>query len=56
MSGEARCLDKSDQKYCLNSVFTGCFANTSLGLKIVDCSTCFCQLRNKTSKVRLTLY
>ena len=51
MSGEARCPDKSDQNFCLNSVFTGCFANTSLGLRIVDCSSCFCQLRKKT-KVR----
>ena len=54
ISGEARCGDKSDQKFCLDSVFTGCFTNTSLGLRIVDCASCFCQLGDSAGQVRLT--
>ena len=54
ISGEARCGDKSDQKFCLDSVFTGCFTNTSLGLRIVDCASCFCQLGDLAGQVRLT--
>jgi len=45
---EHKCPDKSDQSYCLHKVFTGCLANTSLGYKIVDCNSCFCDLRDKT--------
>ena len=36
-------------------VFTGCFANTSLGLKIVDCDSCFCELRNESAGTRAGL-
>ena len=48
--GDPRCGDKSDQAYCLHKIFTGCFANTSLGIEIMDCKSCFCELRNKTGK------
>jgi len=47
--GEPKCPDKSDQSYCLHRIFTGCFANSSLGLKITNCNSCFCELRNKTN-------
>ena len=30
-------------------VYTGCLANTSLGLKILDCEACFCQLRSQSA-------
>ena len=30
-------------------MYTGCFANTSLGLKIIDCGSCFCELRNQSA-------
>ena len=33
----------------LFKVYTGCFADTRLGLKIVDCGSCFCELRNKSA-------
>ena len=41
------CPDGSDQQYCLHRIYTGCFINTTLGLTISDCDTCFCQLRDK---------
>ena len=43
------CPDRSDHSYCLHKVFTGCIANTSLGYKIVDCNTCFCDMRDQRS-------
>ena len=52
LDGDPVCGDKSDQSYCLHEIFTGCFANTSLGMKIMNCDSCFCELRNKTSKIR----
>jgi len=50
--GAPKCPDKSDQSYCLHQIFTGCFANTSFGMKIMDCNSCFCELRNKSSKIK----
>ena len=29
--------------------FTGCMAMSKLGMKIVDCGSCFCDLRNKSA-------
>jgi len=47
--GKPSCPDKSDQSYCLGRIFTGCFANSTLGLKITNCKSCFCELWNKSS-------
>ena len=34
--------------YFLFQKFSGCMTLTSLGVKIVDCNSCFCDLRNKS--------
>ena len=39
------CPDGSDQAYCLYTVYTGAFVNTSLGLRITSQSECFCDLK-----------
>jgi len=49
---KSMCEDGSDKSYCLQRIFTGCFANTSLGIKIINCNSCFCELRNKTNPSR----
>ena len=54
--GEPRCGDGSDQAHCLHGVFTGCFANSTLGLRIVPCDSCFCELRNKSSSQRQAVF
>ena len=51
---QAVCPDSSDQSYCLHRIYTGCFINTSLGLTITDCDTCFCQLRDKADTKQST--
>ena len=34
--------------YSLFQEFSGCMTLTNLGVKIVDCNSCFCDLRNKS--------
>ena len=53
-NGQSFCPDGSDQLYCLYRIYTGCFVNTTLGLTISDCDTCFCQLMDKVDTKQRT--
>ncbi|XP_023330883.1 sortilin-related receptor [Eurytemora carolleeae] len=39
------CKDGSDKAYCLHTIYTGSFLNTTLGLRISTGEDCFCDLR-----------
>jgi len=45
-NGGGVCGDGSDQAYCLHTIYTGSFLNTSLGLRISNGEDCFCDLRD----------
>ena len=52
-SGEKpKCKDGSDQTFCLHDVFTGCFTTGTHGIRVADCNSCFCELRDKSSNAR----
>ena len=45
----SHCQDGSDEAHCDDRHFTGCFTTSSLGLRISDCSHCYCSLRDRTA-------
>ena len=43
------CEDGSDEAHCEGRHYSGCFTTSSLGLRISDCSQCYCQIRDRTA-------
>ena len=46
--GRSVCPDGSDQAYCQHIVYSGCFVSSAQGLRISDCESCLCLLRDVT--------